>query len=251
MRVATYNIASGHTFETYAQTGKSVFDPMRIASFIDTLGADVITLNEIASQFSTEDGTINEVEQIAEHCGYEASAFARGTVFPPTRDLGNAILSKFPILEARVIPVPAPTENERRAGEDDWYEDRAILCCVLAAFGTKIRYITTHFGLNPQEKERMMSALCGLLAESEMPTVLSGDFNAPPHAEILKPLYDKYVNAAEAVGAEDSTLCPPMESPMTVDHIFVSRHFEVSEYRVIKRVLSDHYPCVAQLRLKN
>ena len=105
MRVATYNIASGHTFETYAQTGKSVFDPMRIASFIDTLGADVITLNEIASQFSTEDGTINEVEQIAEHCGYEASAFARGTVFPPTRDLGNAMLSKFPILEARVMPI--------------------------------------------------------------------------------------------------------------------------------------------------
>ena len=95
-----------------------------------------------------------------------------------------------------------------------------------------------------------MSALCKLIEESDMPTVLSGDFNALPHSEILQPLYDKYTSAADALGVDDITLCQPMEPPLTVDYIFVSKHFEVLEYRVLKRVLSDHYPCIAKLRLK-
>ncbi len=250
MKVSTYNIASGHTFEEFAETGKPVFDLNKTAAFIKGFGADVITLNEIASQYKTKAGMINEVEQIAEHCEYRSHEFARGTAFPPTRDLGNALLSHYPILESKVIPIPAPTEEERREGENSWYEDRAILCCILEAFGTKIRYITTHFGLNKQEKERMMSALCKLIDESDMPTILSGDFNALPHSDILQPLYEKYTSAADAVGADDITLCQPMEPPLTVDYIFVSKHFEVLEYRVLKRVLSDHYPCIAKLRLK-
>jgi len=250
MKVATYNIASGYTFEEFAETGKSVFNLNKTAAFIKGFGADVVTLNEIASQFKTESSMINEVEQIAEHCEYHSHEFARGTVFPPRRDLGNALLSNYPILESKMIAVPAPTEDERREGENSWYEDRAILCCILEAFGTKIRYITTHFGLNKQEKERMMSALCNLIDESDMPTILSGDFNEIPHSEILQPLYNKYTSAADVVGIDDNTLCPPMELPQTVDYIFVSKHFEVLEYRVLKRVLSDHYPCIAKLRLK-
>jgi beta-N-acetylhexosaminidase len=250
MKVATYNIASGQTFEDFAKTGESTFDLMKTAAFIKGFGADVITLNEIASQYTTNAGRINEVEQIAQHCEYESSEFAQGTIFPPTRDLGNAILSNYPILESKAIRVLAPTEEERRPDENSWYEDRVILCCILEAFGTKIRYITTHFGLNKQEKERMMSALCDLLNESDMPTVLSGDFNELPHSDILQPIYEKYRSAADVMGVNDCTLCESMEPPLTVDHIFVSDHFEVLEYRVLKRVVSDHYPCLAKLRLK-
>lgn len=250
MKVATYNIASGHTFEDFAETGKPTFDLMKTAAFIKGFGADVITLNEIASRYKTKDCMIDEVAQLAKHCEYASSQFARGTIFPSGRDLGNALLSHYPILESKTISVPAPTEDERRPDENSWYEDRAILCCILEAFGTKIRYITTHFGLNKQEKERMMSALCKLLDESDMPTILSGDFNVQPHSDILQPLYEKYTSAADAVGANDVTLCEPMEPPLTVDYIFVSEHFEVLEYRVLKRVLSDHYPCIAKLRLK-
>ena len=250
LKVATYNIASGHNFEDFINTGVPVFDPMKTAAFIKGIGADMITLNEIASQFNTQAGMIDEVSLLAEHCNYASSQFARGTVFPSGRDLGNAILSQYPILESKAIPVPTPTEEERRADENSWYEDRVILCSILEAFGTKIRYITTHFGLNKQEKERMMSALSKLLDESDMPTILSGDFNEVPHSDILQPLYNRYTSAADAIGVKDVTVCEPMDSPLTLDYIFVSHHFEVLEYRVLKRVLSDHYPCIAKLRLK-
>lgn len=250
MKIATYNIASGYNFEDFAKTGKPTFDLMKTAAFIKGFGADVITLNEIASQYNTKAGRINEVTQIAECCEYAYSQFARGTIFSSGRDLGNTILSNYPILESKVIHVLAPTEEERRPDENSWYEDRVILCCILEAFGTKIRYITTHFGLNKLEKERMMSALCDMLAESDMPTILSGDFNELPHSDILQPLYEKYRSVADVMGVNECTLCEPMEQPLTVDHIFVSDHFDILEYRVLKRVLSDHYPCTAKLRLK-
>ncbi|MBQ3221251.1 MAG: hypothetical protein IJB34_04750 [Clostridia bacterium] len=75
-------------------------------------------------------------------------------------------------------------------------------------------------------------------------------FNATPHSAILQPIYERLVSAADEKGVNDYTLCEEPNQDLTVDYIFVSKHFEVLEYRVIKRVLSDHYPCVAKITLK-
>ena len=250
LKIATYNIARGHNFEEYHETGKPIFNLIKTAKFIHTFDADVITLNEVVSCCATDSRRVDETGQIAKLCEYSSYQFAQGVLFPSGHDLGNALLSRYPISTVRSIPVPAPTVEERRKDENDWYEDRVILCCMLEAFDTKIRYITTHFGLNKQEKERMMLHLCRLLDETDMPTVLSGDFNDLPHSELLQPIYDRLRSAADVMGVTDCTLCEPMELPQTVDYIFVSKHFEVLDYCVWKRVLSDHYPCMASIRLR-
>lgn len=250
MKVATYNIASGHNFENYWETKEVTFNLTKTAEFIRSFGADAVTLNEVISECENDERKVDEAKQIADICGFTSHKFAQGVKFPWGNDLGNALVCNYPVLEWKTVAVPAPTETERRVGEDKWYEDRAILCCVIEAFGTKVRYITTHFGLNPQEQERMISALCKLLDESDMPTILSGDFNATPHSAILQPIYDRLLSAADEKGVNDYTLCEEPNQDLTVDYIFVSKHFEVLEYRVIPRVLSDHYPCIAKINLK-
>ncbi len=247
LKVATFNIASGHYFGNYAQDKQPIYDLTKISEFINTFGADVITLNEVISECEDERRN-NQPQKIAERCGFPVHTFAQGVQFPWGNNLGNALLGKYPIINMKTVPVLAPTEQERREGENKWYEDRVILCCELDV-GTRIRYITTHFGLNKQEKERMLAALVALLDESDMPTVLSGDFNETPHSEILQPIYDRLTSAADVVGDTRFT-CEAYDPQWTLDYIFVSKHFEVLSYDVVEKVVSDHYPCLAQIHLK-
>lgn len=249
LRIASYNISRCETYEDFIP-GNDMPRPICIDRTADTLkkiDADFFCLNE-----AYVDGKKIELqaqpEKIASLTQREHVAFAKGFSFP-WGTIGNAIISKYPILETERIPVPAPAEKDRRENETEWYEDRAILRALIEAEGRRITFITTHFGLNGLEHENMVKALTSLIDRTCTPILLAGDFNVLPHADVLQPIYDCLTSAADAANNTDftfSTFCPDR----TIDYIFYSEAFTLLNYKVYPVATSDHFPVYADLILR-
>ena len=242
IKIATFNISHCQDF---SQT-TSDYAPENLekyGEYFQELDMDIIALNEV--YISDQPG--NSTERLAELGGYSYYVDAVGKVYS-WASIGNAILSKYPIETCEVIPVLAPTEEERREGENEWYEDRIILSAVINVYGRRIRVITTHFGLNGLEKERMIEALYPLVDDSDLPVVLMGDFNAEPHTEILAPIYERLKSCADERNTTEYTFSS-FNPYTTIDYIFVSNEVEVKEFFVRKEILSDHRACQAKIRI--
>ena len=130
-----------------------------------------------------------------------------------------------------------------------------------------LRVVNTHFDHVGVIARRESAALLGRWlmqgAWARMPTILMGDFNAPPDDAGYRLLAGN-----SALGLSDARLVsrtPPYGPPGTfngfridadadapIDHIFVSGSFAVTRYAVITqhwggRLPSDHYPVVTDL----
>jgi len=245
---ATYNIAHCLNFKNATPTSPAKIDFESTASVIKNIDADVIGLNEVYDYPPSEVGSKNQTEVLANELNIGNFTFAKGTEFEWNAIIGNAVLSKHKIIEVQSFPVPAPLKEELDPNDKGWYEDRVILK-VTVDVGTKINFISTHFGLNPIEQQRMVKKLTEILDSESLPCVLTGDFNALPRSEILKPIYDRLTSAADVT---NKTFIPTWSSfnPVkTLDYLFFSSHFKVIEYDAVDVVSSDHRPVYAKVNL--
>jgi len=95
-------------------------------------------------------------------------AYGRNAVYPEGEH-GNALLSKFPILEHRNLDVSV-------AGS----EQRGLLHSVLALpGGRQLHTVCAHLGLDERQRGRQLELLCQLMDElpADAPVVVAGDFN--------------------------------------------------------------------------
>lgn len=249
IRIATYNIAHCLDFSTFQPPQKASelpVLPQKTAEVIRSLDASIVGLNEV---YETGGKDLNQqAKTLANATNKPYYAFGEAICFQREElaRYGSAMISNQEILSTEVIKVPAPTVAERRAGENGYYEDRAILRAEINLDGEKITVLVTHFGLNLLEQERMVAALTRILDEVKTPVVLMGDFNATPHLPVLQPIYDRLQSAADAVGNTDYTFSS-YQPECTLDYIFVSKEFTVEGFEVVDNRTSDHKPCVATL----
>lgn len=222
-------------------------DTSAVAYLIKKHSPDVVGLNEIKDASNDCKEMEKQTEKIAVKCGFKYYEFARGVMFPWGDDLGNSILSSYKITDVKTYPVKAPVGDERRKNENDWYEDRVILVCTID-IGKPIKVISTHFGLNGLEQERMVDELCRVIDGCNEPIILMGDFNATPHTDILKPIYARLHSAADIVGNSDFTWAS-FAPDRILDYIFVSDGIKVINYEVVKEIVSDHFAVKAVINV--
>lgn len=250
VRIATYNIAHCLDFSTFKppqKAGELPVLPQKTADVIRSLNATMVGLNEV---YETGGDNLNEqAKTLANGAGKPYFAFGEAICFQ--RDelarYGNALISDKEILSTEVIKVPAPVGDERRKGENAYYEDRAILHTEIDIDGVKFTVLVTHFGLNLLEQERMVATLVKIIDEAQSHVILMGDFNVTPHSPVLQPIYDRLQSAADTVGNVQFTFSS-YAPDRTIDYIFVSKDFTVLGFEVIDNPTSDHKPCVATLR---
>ena len=248
MRIATYNIAHGADYTRYGEVDESILpvDLKKLADVVRSLGADVIALNEVYER-GWDEVTCHQTEKLAAMLGYPYYRFAAGA------DLGfcvigNAVLSRYPIEHAYTVPVLAPTEEERVPTENEWYEDRVILVCRLSVDGAGLTVASTHFGLNPQEQQRMLAGLAPVM-EGEQPLVLLGDFNARPDSPMLLPLYARMTDAAAALQRAADTFSS-LVPDRRIDYIFLSDALQPKSFETKSVICSDHLPIVCDIEIK-
>ena len=237
MKIVTYNISHCQDFSVTTADDAPV-NIEKYTKYLVDLDADVLLTNEVFIK-STEtecfDKQTVKVNMLANYPYYTegiGKEFSWATI-------GNVIFSRYPIVRSELIPVLAPTEDERREGENEWYEDRVIVSLTLNADGKLFQVLGTHFGLNGLEQERMIQALCSVIDQTDLPIIVLGDFNARPHTSILAPLYERLVSCADATANTEHTF-PSFAPDRTLDYIFVSKDFQISAFEVRSEILSDH-----------
>ena len=190
LNVMTYNVASGHSFLTDEEFNRPEglkIDLSQCAGVIREVGPDICGINEInrfepgytqraGARFSPDDQT----GYLAEASGLGNGYFGKAIHFENRGDYGNSVLSRFPILEADVIPIPDPEVYD----EEKYYETRAITRVKLDVPGG-LTVLQVHVGLAIAESQNAVVTLCKVLDETEGPVILMGDFNMCPNNFLL------------------------------------------------------------------
>jgi endonuclease/exonuclease/phosphatase family metal-dependent hydrolase len=158
---------------------------------------------------------------------------------------GNALLSKYPILEWQNVDVSVGKA-----------EPRGMLHCVLdIPRAPRLHAICVHLGLRESHRQEQIDHLLGLIARvipSDAPLVIAGDFNdwrGRGHRQLLR---DSSLEEIHAIGNGRPARTFPARWPLLrLDRIYVRnlRHRPLHIPRRPWATLSDHAPLVGEVRL--
>jgi endonuclease/exonuclease/phosphatase family metal-dependent hydrolase len=146
------------------------YGPGRIAAVLEELDADIIGLQEVDIRPTTGGGR-DQLSFLAHRLGFHVAAGLN--IVRHRGHYGNALMSRWPILNSRLIDLSA-TGREPRGGVD------ADVAWPSTSGGGTLRAIVTHFGLRGWERRRQMATLLehiGGDADAGRPLLLMGDFN--------------------------------------------------------------------------
>jgi len=244
VKIGNYNICHCGDYTNRKDTDPiwvQAINVQAMADAIKKLDFDVIGLNEVYFKSVNEEG-VEQAKKLAKLAGCDYYASAEGASDGRTT-IGNAILSKYPIINVEIIAVPTIPESERV--EEGWYEDRVLLVADIEINGKVNKVIVSHFGCIKKERELIVDKISKILDKDEV-LVVMGDFNALPHAQELQPLYDKMISSADQKNNKEFTFAS-YNPHMCIDYIFVKKGVEIKDYVVHKEKASDHYPISAVL----
>jgi len=233
LRVMSFNIQHGFNHKTKAGID---FDIM--ADTIRQCDPDVVGLNEVRGLGKTAEYTA-QAETLAAMLGYHCY-FGRSIYVGGTEPYGNAILSKYPIVAARIIRIPDPIPRSPRV------ESRTI---TRAEFempdGKSFAAFISHFGLSEAELEHAASTALTAFRDEKLPCVLMGDFNMTPDNPLLAPLFAEFVSTSPYT---DGKFSFPSDNPrIKIDYIFASRNVTVTAADIPQITASDHCPIWADI----
>ncbi len=238
LRVLCYNIH-------YGQGMDGEYNIERLAEVIKAAKPDLVALQEVDVGVRRS-GRVHQLQKLGELTGLTAR-------FGPTQHyegglFGNAVLTRLPILDELIQPLPYTDATPER----QTYPRGAMVVIVQAPDGKPLRFISTHFQHNvPEDRVEEAKAINALFAApaDQLRTILAGDFNATPEAEPIAILEKHWSHATDAARAPSA---PSVNPKSRIDYIFFR---ETSQFRVVsievlpEAMASDHRPVLAVLEL--
>jgi endonuclease/exonuclease/phosphatase family metal-dependent hydrolase len=235
VRVATYNV---HRWQ--GVNGRSKPDVARAGYVISELDADVIALQEVLRPFDSEDSSGSDdalgrlCEELDLHLAFAVTRHHR------RGQLGNSILSRYPITAISVIDISYSR-----------IERRGALAARVGHAGASLGVVATHLSLVDRTRHRQVQSLLEHPQMNDGPSVLMGDMNAWRKCNESKEL-EESLNLHHNV---DWPASFPAGRPMlALDRIY-SRGADVLEVKehdsAAARKASDHLPMVAEVAVKH
>jgi endonuclease/exonuclease/phosphatase family metal-dependent hydrolase len=187
--------------------------------------------------------------------------------------VGQAIFSRYPIIDSGIIRYPRPGLPESLINADILYQ------------GDTIRVFTTHLQSVQFKKQdyesiekiknrdedlvensrgifsklkrayafrsQQAEIVKEITSNSPHPYIVTGDFNDVPNSYTYftikgRALQDAFLNKGFGVGRTYASLSPTLR----IDYILTTRDFDVVQFNRIVKNYSDHYMLVADLKLK-
>jgi endonuclease/exonuclease/phosphatase family metal-dependent hydrolase len=236
IRVMTWNIAAGHG------------NLSAIADVIHNARPDIVGLQEVDVHWSERSGFADQAARLAEalsmHVRFGPIYRLAGDGTAPMREFGLAILSRPPILEFRNHEIP---RLSTQSADIEPQSMPGFLEAVVQIGGTRVRVFNTHldYRADPRVRVFQVAAMLDLLSGTAEPVMLLGDFNAPPAAAELAPLFRR-LNDAWPKAADPGFTYPADRPVRRIDYILTSL-FQVIDVRVLPVHASDHRAVVAEL----
>ena len=264
IRIVTYNIAHGRgaTDDNWQQPGAEKRDRIAaIAEFLAETGADIVVLNEVDFD-ATWSGHQNQAAALAAAGGFPYRVEQRNIDFRflyGSWKFGNAILCKFPIVDAQVVELPPHSAWE------DWLagRKRAVVATLKLPGDRRVRVLAAHLE-HRREINRVRGAqrIVDVTRASEIPLIAAGDLNSSP------PGFPGAKTTAEGANAmtvlDESQLFqrrPPngpgpanmtyssTDPKQVIDWILIPSDWTFEDYEVLAGELSDHRAVLATVRL--
>ena len=211
--------------------------PERVLAVLDELRADIIGLQEVGSRSG---GTgIDQFAHLAQATGMAA---VEGPIPSGHRSgrYGNALLSRLPLLETRLLDLSQAGREPRGA----------IVARLDLGGGRRLRVVNSHLGLRAAERSRQVGRLLEVLDETDDggPTVFLGDFNEwVPYSWRLRRIRQRFGRAPRPV------TFPSTLPVLALDRIWFSPGLTVTRLAAhrskLARRASDHLPVVADFRV--
>lgn len=283
LTVATYNVRAGigpgEPFPPAWWRHVTRARLERIAGLIAGLGADVVTLQEVAV-VNVDGVLLDEPHELAAMTGLSVRYAAAGhfPVVEPedarvsgTALWGNVVLSRLPITSSWAAGLPRaadedlvepagamhPLSGEAHPLAGLRYADappgaREPRCVLRATIETPIgpvHVMSAHLTHVGGEQRRSQAAFVAATAERlDGPVVLAGDLNAAIDAPALEPLATSLVDSFTATGLQVGDPARLSCGPFAIDHI-LTRGLSASSCRVVREAgdASDHWPVLAEL----
>lgn len=225
LRAATWNIHGG--------TGADGrYAPSRIVDVLKEIDADVVALQEVAS----EEAHANFLAGLERDTGYHIVAGLLRQRHGS--DFGNAVLSKYPVKSVSHLDLAV-----------DHYEPRGALdVCIDVGLRPLLRVIATHLGLRPHERrEQVRRILAKVERATPHPTLLMGDLNEwYLWGRPLRWLHSHFLHTPVA-----PRTFPSRRPVFALDRIWVAPagalHCLARHATPLARVASDHLPLVADI----
>ena len=230
IRVLVYNIHHGEGMD-------EVLDLDRIAALIREVDPDLVTLQEVDSVAGRTDG-VDQAQELGRLTGLNA-VFGRFMSYDGGA-YGMAVLSRWSISESTNIRLP------------DGEEPRTSLAITvdIPESGRSLRLVGIHFYRTEEERLAQAQTLEQALGNSDIPTILAGDFNSTPDSEVMKYLSENWTILEKG---EDRFTFSSYDPVREIDFVLVrpAGKFDVLSQVVLDEpVASDHRPVVAELLLK-
>lgn len=227
IRVMTYNIQYGKGLD-------GIQDLNRIAEIIKESNADIIGLQEV-ERLSSRSNFINQTKFLAEKLNMYA-------VFSPalkigTFQYGNAVLSRFPIIDAQKVSIKSQQEP------------RNILMTKIDLFGQEIVFISTHLGLSQAERLEHVNKIITSLTPHNLPTILVGDWNSRPNSKEVQKIKAILNDNHQLAGSNKGYTFPSKQAEARIDYIFTSSDIKVFNNQTIKTYVSDHLPVISDIKI--
>ncbi len=221
LTVVSYNIKHGVNMQGELKLEDT-------AKVLKAMKADVIALQEVDHD-AKRSGKVNQTE-------FLGKALKMHHVFGKAMDFqgggyGQAILSKYPILETKVYKLPG--DGEPRI---------ALEVVVEPVKGQKISFVSVHLDYRSEEKRQpQIKFLLEALKSVKHPVVLLGDFNARPKSDSMKLFKDEWYNVPK-VG---NPLTMPADVPKGEIDYFLLRGLKTAGVTcevIEEKNVSDHRP---------
>jgi len=228
VRIMTYNLHNG--FNTEGYLGMEA-----IAQVIENSNPDIVALQEVSRGWVIS-GRLDMLTWLSQrlHLPY---------VFGPTADpfWGNAILSRYPIIECSQHDLP-PRDLPVLRG--------FIVAQIDLVDGDYLQVIATHYHHVEEDTHvrQLQSEAVLDFWDGAGSTVLLGDLNAQPYDPEMEMLRQAgLVDALSGTESPSAYTHPSANPRQRIDYIWVSPDLKVSDTWVPVSNASDHLPVVAEI----
>ena len=269
LRVLSWNVELLNLLDYKAHPEKKQW----IINTINELNPDVICFQEMAASDSFPKA-INYLPDILKKIGMSEFVFTYVTIddFDAQHHFGKVIVSKFPIVNKQIFSLPPHRYNVTFQVADIVRESDTFRIFNVHLQSLRLNKKNRDFLESPaltnrtdiQNSKSILSKIkAGFFArhqqsdfitkikeKSPYPVILCGDFNDVPNSyayhTIGKGMTNAFVEKGWGIGNTFDGISPTLR----IDNIFVDTVFKVTQFKRIKKKLSDHFPIVADLSFK-
>lgn len=116
---------------------------------------------------------------------------------------------------------------------------------------TKIKHMVGNYKRATIERSKQVQKILAHVKSTNNPVILAGDLNDTPfsytYQQFKSILSDQFRSCGLGVGTTYAGELPGLK----IDYIFADNHFESQSHQILKTKISDHFPLLSYIKLKN